>query len=53
MMIEKMSSFLFALNAVMPIIITVAVGYFLKRIGLINEQLAKGAKKISLHCKGR
>ena len=41
-----MSSFLFALNAVMPIIITVAVGYFLKRIGLIGKELAKGANKL-------
>ena len=30
----------------MPIVVTVAVGYFLKRIGLINEQLAKGANKL-------
>ena len=41
-----MDSFLFALNAVLPIILTVAVGYFLKRIGLIGSDLAKGGNKL-------
>lgn len=41
-----MNPFLFALNAVSPIILTVAVGYFLKKIGLINSELAKGANKL-------
>ncbi len=37
-----MDSLIFALNATLPIILTVAVGYFLKRIGLISRELAKG-----------
>ena len=41
-----MSSFIFALNAVLPIILTVAVGYFLKRIGLISPELARGGNKL-------
>lgn len=41
-----MGSFVFALNAVLPIILTVAVGYFLKRIGLISPELARGGNKL-------
>ena len=41
-----MDSFIFALNAVLPIILTVAVGYFLKRIGLISQDLARGGNKL-------
>ena len=41
-----MGSFIFALNAVLPIILTVAVGYFLKRIGLITPELARGGNKL-------
>ena len=41
-----MESFLFAVNAVMPIILTVCVGYFLKRIGLMDADFAKKANKL-------
>lgn len=41
-----MESFLFAVNAVAPIILTVAVGYFLKRIKFIDAALAKGMNKL-------
>ena len=41
-----MGSFVFALNAVLPIILTVAIGYFLKRIGLITTELARGGNKL-------
>ena len=44
-----MESFLFAVNAVLPIILTVAVGYFLKKIGFITEALAKGMNKLVFH----
>ena len=37
---------LFAFNAVGPIIFTVAIGYILKRIGLIGPDLAKAAHKL-------
>ncbi len=37
-----MDSLIFALNATLPIILMVIVGYFLKRIGLISKDLAKG-----------
>ena len=42
-----MDSFLFAVGAVAPIIITVAVGYFLKRLGLLPAPLAVQLNKIS------
>lgn len=41
-----MESFLFALNAVAPIILTVAVGYLLKRLGLMNIPMAKQINKL-------
>ena len=41
-----MESFIFALNAVAPIILTVAIGYLLKKIGMMNEDFAKKANKI-------
>ena len=36
-----MDSLIFAINAVLPIILTVASGYFLKKVGFINESFAK------------
>lgn len=41
-----MDSFLFALEAVTPIILLVAIGYFLKRIGLLKQDLARAANKL-------
>ncbi len=41
-----MSSFIFALNAVLPIVIMVAIGYFIRRIGLVGENFAKTANKL-------
>lgn len=41
-----MKDFLFALGAVSPIIITVALGYVLKRIGIIPYGIAKPLNKI-------
>ena len=41
-----MSSLVFALDAVMPIMLTVAIGYLLKRIGLMKEDFAKQANKL-------
>ncbi len=41
-----MDSFLFAVNAVSPIILTVVIGYFLKKAGLINQTLAKAMNKL-------
>ena len=41
-----MESFLFALNAVAPIVITVALGYILKRIGFFNDTFAKMGNKL-------
>ena len=41
-----MSSFLFALNAVLPIILMVGMGYVAKRVGLITPEIAKGANKL-------
>lgn len=41
-----LNDLLFAFNAVAPIIFTVAIGYFLKRIGLVNDELAKAANRM-------
>lgn len=41
-----MDSLIFAVNAVLPIIIMVAIGYFLKRFGFINDEFAKRANKL-------
>ena len=41
-----MNSFLFAVNAVAPIIIIVAIGYVLKRIGLIKPPIAAAMNKL-------
>ncbi len=41
-----MDSFLFAANAVAPIILTIALGYFLKRIGLMSASFAAAANKV-------
>ncbi len=41
-----MDAVLFSLNAVLPIILTVLVGYILKRIGLIDIKTAKTLNKI-------
>ncbi len=41
-----MESFLFALNAVAPIILMVAIGYFLKKKGFIGAEFARMANKL-------
>ncbi len=41
-----MESLIFALNATMPIVLTVAVGYFVKKVGLLNTDLGKRINKI-------
>lgn len=41
-----MTSLIFAVNAVAPIILTVAVGYGLKRAGLFNAALSKSLNKL-------
>ncbi len=41
-----MESFSFALLAILPIVITICIGYFLKKAGLINAELAKGLNKL-------
>ncbi|MBQ9132113.1 MAG: AEC family transporter [Clostridia bacterium] len=44
-----MDSLIFALNAVMPIIILVAIGYLLKRMGWVDATFAKTANKLVFH----
>lgn len=41
-----MESLLFALNATLPIVFTVAIGYALRRIGLMTAEFAKMANKL-------
>ena len=41
-----MQSLIFAVNATFPIIIMVAIGYFLKKIGMIDAILAKKLNKM-------
>ena len=44
-----MQSLIFAINAVSPIIIMVAIGYFLKKIGFLNISIAKSVNKLVFH----
>jgi predicted permease len=41
-----MESLIFALNATMPIVFVVAIGYFLKRIGLMSADFVSQANKL-------
>lgn len=41
-----MNAFMFALNATVPIILTVAVGYLLKRIGWMKREMAMSLNKL-------
>ncbi len=41
-----MESFLFAVSTVLPIIIMVAIGYIIKRIGLVGDDFAKIVNKL-------
>jgi len=41
-----MADLVFALNATAPIVLMVAIGYFLKRIGLVDQTLAKAMNKL-------
>lgn len=41
-----MSSFIFAFNSVSPIIITVIVGYLLKKLGMMSDDFSKMANKL-------
>ena len=40
------NSFVFSINAVSPILLTVVVGYILKKVGLLNQDLAKSINKL-------
>ena len=44
-----MDSFLFALTSVAPIVAMVAIGYFLKRIGLLSAATGKAINKVVFH----
>ncbi len=44
-----MSSFLFALSAVLPVILTVVLGYLIKRAGFADDALAKKINKLVFH----
>ena len=41
-----MDSFIFAINAVMPLILMVALGYILKRVGMIKTDFVKVANRL-------
>ena len=44
-----MESLIFALNAVLPIVLIVAIGYLLKRIRFLGEGFAKTLNKLVFH----
>lgn len=44
-----MDSLIFAVNAVTPIILTVAVGYLLKKVGYMDGTFAKAANRLVFH----
>lgn len=41
-----MDSFLFALGAIAPIVLLVLVGYFLKKLGFMNDKFSRDANKL-------
>ena len=41
-----MESLKFALNATLPIVLMVALGYFVKRVGLMNAGISKAVNEI-------
>ena len=43
------ASLIFALNSVLPIIFMVALGYILKRIGLLSGNIPKTLNKLVFH----
>lgn len=45
-----LSNLFFTLNAVMPIVLVIAVGYFLKRISLFDEKFFSMLNKLSFRC---
>ena len=36
-----MSNFLFSINVTIPIFLVMVIGYFLRRIGMLNETLSR------------
>lgn len=44
-----MDSFIFALNATLPIVIMIVIGYFIKKVGLMNGSVAKAVNKIAFN----
>ncbi len=44
-----MDSFVFAINAVLPIILTVAAGYILKRLAFMNADFCKMSNRLVFH----
>ena len=41
-----MDSLIFSINAIAPIVLTVVIGYILKKLGLMNESFSKMANKL-------
>ena len=41
-----MESFIFAINAILPIVLTVAIGYLVKRIGILSGSVTKAINKL-------
>lgn len=44
-----MDSLIFAINSVAPIVLLMAVGYLLKKLGLMSQSFAKAANKLVFH----
>ena len=44
-----MNAFLFAVNAVLPIVLMVSIGYVLKRIGWMNAEISKTINRLVFH----
>lgn len=45
-----MSNFIFALNATMPVFLVIVLGWFLKKIGIINDAFAKAGNQYVFKC---
>jgi hypothetical protein len=42
-----MENFIFSINATMPVFLVMVAGYFLRRIGILNEEFIKSANKFN------
>ena len=47
---EMMDSFAFALNTTMPVFLVILLGWFLRRVGVLNAEFCKPANQYVFKC---